>query len=203
MNRDSTDFKEINKEIKKIRQDLREHNNKEIETVIENNKNIMVLKSQGRNGQTRIHQMKNIKREIKHEKNEIVEIVALLYKFILLKQFINYYKCRFGRNLWCYGREREKALSQLKNGRAPGENGIISEMLKMGGTVTIEVIKILINKCLQEGDIRKTWQNAQKGDELNLNNYRPISLLSHSYKLLTKVSTNRLTNKLDQYQSSE
>lgn len=97
----------------------------------------------------------------------------------------------------------------MKNGRAPGEDGITTEMLKYGGAVTIESIKILLNKCLSEGRIPDTWKNAQvvllykKGDKLKIDNYRPISLLPHPYKLLTKIITNRLTNKLDNYQPSE
>lgn len=31
-------------------------------------------------------------------------------------------------------------------------------------------------------------------------NYRPISLLSQMYKVLSKIITNKLTNKLDEYQ---
>lgn len=43
----------------------------------------------------------------------------------------------------------------------------------------------------------------KKGDPTCIENYRPISLLSVLYKLLTKIITKRLTNKLDQFQPAE
>jgi len=82
-------------------------------------------------------------------------------------------------------------------------------MIKLGITTTMESMEILMNKCLHIGDTPTTWQNAQvillhkKGDKLNLINFCPISLLPHPYKLLNKILPNRLTRKLDEYQSSD
>jgi len=73
----------------------------------------------------------------------------------------------------------------------------------------MESMKILMNKCLHIGNILRTRQNAQvillhkKGDKLNLSNFRPINLLPHPYKFPIKILTNRLTRKLDEYQSSD
>lgn len=97
----------------------------------------------------------------------------------------------------------------MKNRKAPEEDHITSEMLKMADETTLKVMKILLNKCLVNGKTPKTWQNAEvilllkKGDNTNVENYRPINLLSHLYKLFTKIITNRLTHKLDFYQPVE
>lgn len=67
----------------------------------------------------------------------------------------------------------------------------------------------LLNKCLQECKIPLTWYNSEtislfkKGDITNIDNYRPISLLSHLYKPLMRILTNCLTNKFDYYQTVE
>jgi len=42
--------------------------------------------------------------------------------------------------------EIEEALSQLKHGRAPGEDKITKEMIKLGSTTTMASMKILVNK---------------------------------------------------------
>lgn len=91
----------------------------------------------------------------------------------------------------------------------PGGDGITVVMLKKGDIVILESIQVLFNKCLSENNIPKIWNRAlvllhfNKGDKLNVDNYTPLSILSHSYKLLTKITTNRLTNKLDEYQPPE
>lgn len=101
--------------------------------------------------------------------------------------------------------ELRVALKQLKNNKAPKEDLIIGEMLKIGGEVLEKALLVLLNKCLEEGKIFDPWQNAEiillfkKGDCTNMENYRHISLLSVFYKLLTKIITNRLNQKLDFY----
>lgn len=97
----------------------------------------------------------------------------------------------------------------MKNRRALGEDGVTKEMIVMGGTTTLEAVRIRMDKCRQDGAIPNSCQNAwvillhKKGDKLKLDNYRPISLVPHPYKLLTKIITNSLSNKFDNYQPVE
>lgn len=81
-------------------------------------------------------------------------------------------------------------------------------MLKVGGKALEKELLVLLNRCLEER-VPDSWQNAKvilllkKGDCTNMENYRPISLLSILYKLLTKIITNRLSQRLDFYQPIE
>ena len=101
------------------------------------------------------------------------------------------------------------ALRQLRNGKAPGEDGITSELLKAGGAPVIREIQNLFNTVLHSGRTPKAWSRSlvvlffKKGDKTLLKNYRPITLLSHIYKLFSRVITNRLARRLDEFQPPE
>jgi len=58
--RSNPNYRELNIKVKRsIWRDIRDHNNSMIESVIENHKNMRVLKSLDENSQARIYQMKN------------------------------------------------------------------------------------------------------------------------------------------------
>nr|ADI61810.1 endonuclease-reverse transcriptase [Bombyx mori] len=101
------------------------------------------------------------------------------------------------------------ALENLKNGKAPGEDGVTSELLKAGGLPVIRELQKLFNTVLFAGKTPRAWSRSivvlffKKGDKTLLKNYRPISLLSHVYKLFSRVITNRLAQRLDDFQPPE
>ena len=104
--------------------------------------------------------------------------------------------------------EVERALSQMTSSKAPGEDQIVAEMIRAGSEIAPSKIQELYTAVLRTETVPKEWKNAiiitlilKKGDK-DLTNYRPISLLSHIYKLFMKV-LNRLNSSLNEHQQPE
>lgn len=91
------------------------------------------------------------------------------------------------------------AIEGLKSGKSPGSDGIGIEFYKMYkkevGPILVEVFRGmertgLVQDRMVEGVITLIYK--QKGSRLDLENYRPISLLNVDYKILTKLLANRM-----------
>lgn len=98
----------------------------------------------------------------------------------------------------------KKALKNMKNGKAPGCDGISAELFKYA---TIEVQKRLLNflnKICREGRLPEDLTKAivtpifKKGDLSKMENYRGISLLCVAYKILAKMIARKLTDLVDE-----
>ncbi|CAD6190305.1 unnamed protein product [Caenorhabditis auriculariae] len=102
--------------------------------------------------------------------------------------------------------EVKYAIRKLKVGAAAGPDNISSELLKAGGDSLYRLLARHFSKYLSEASIPEQWKTSKtilipkKGDLTDLNNFRPISLLSVVYKLFTKVIVNRLEKQLDNFQ---
>ncbi|CAD6191521.1 unnamed protein product [Caenorhabditis auriculariae] len=98
------------------------------------------------------------------------------------------------------------AIRKLKIGTSAGPDNITTELLKSGGDALNNLLAKHFSTYLKEASIPVQWKISKtilipkKGDVSDLNNFRPISLLSVVYKLFTKVILNRLEKKLDDFQ---
>lgn len=105
--------------------------------------------------------------------------------------------------------ELRAALHEMKNNKAAGDDQIEIEARKLGGTLLHQMLCKLYNACLTSGRTPSQWDRAvitimhKKGDITNLKNDRPISLLSHLYKLFLRIIIKRITNKCFFYQPRE
>ncbi|XP_018359895.1 PREDICTED: uncharacterized protein LOC108759103 [Trachymyrmex cornetzi] len=185
------------------------------------NRSLKVLKRNLAKGKTEIVKLQNRNNGIEHNRNKLIEIVEKFYEEL----------CRSHRNenstLLLITAEKgvlnqesedipeittgkiQNALRKMKNNRSPSDDEIVIEAIKIGGEIIMKKIETLFNLCLQDATIYYRWNNAvmillhKKSDKTNLENYRPISLLDHLYKLFTRIITTRMENKLDLYQPRE
>ena len=105
--------------------------------------------------------------------------------------------------------EVKEAMQQMKRNKSPGANNITVDLLKESGEPVFDLLAFLFSVCLKQGRTPKDWKNAviillhKKGDRTNLSNHRPISLLDCTYKLFSKIVSNRITRTLDKNQPIE
>ena len=98
--------------------------------------------------------------------------------------------------------EIENGLKKLNKGKSPGPDNITPELLIAGGPVLQTWLMFLIDSNLQnrvipdELNVSEIVTLFKKGDPLDCGNYRPISLLSHVYKLLMQVVYTRIKKDL-------
>ncbi|KAJ4437195.1 hypothetical protein ANN_17330 [Periplaneta americana] len=105
--------------------------------------------------------------------------------------------------------EVRTAIGELKSGKAPGEDNIHNEHLKLGHDSLLTPLTAVFNEILKSETVPHQWKTSKiillhkKGAKDDLNNYRPISLMSNVYKLLSKIITRRLTKVLDDNQAPD
>jgi len=85
------------------------------------------------------------------------------------------------------------AIGKLKRHKSPGVDQIPAEMIKAGGgTICIEIHK-LNNSIWKKEELPKEWKELiivpcyKKGHKTDCSNYRSISLLSVTYKILSNI----------------
>lgn len=100
-------------------------------------------------------------------------------------------------------REVTRELRKMKNGKAPGEDGILNEFYKnLPKEATTELTNI-INELWRAGELGTNWNMGQiypifkTGNENDTKNYRGISLLNGSYKILAGIMAERIRNWLE------
>ena len=94
--------------------------------------------------------------------------------------------------------EIQVAIAQLRDGKAPGDDGISAELLKLGGDETICCLTSLFNFIWSSESIPSDWLNHlivplhKKGSRSKCNNYRGIALLSIPSKVFNHAILNRI-----------
>jgi hypothetical protein len=91
------------------------------------------------------------------------------------------------------------AVSEMRNGKAPGSDGIPAEIYKHGGDALLHRLHALFKVVWQDEEVPQEFKDAaivpiykKKGDRSDCGNYRGISLLSIAGKILTRILFSRL-----------
>lgn len=94
--------------------------------------------------------------------------------------------------------EVDKAMGQIKNNKAPGEDGLVIELFKNAGYDLAAHMHKLISLIWNTEVLPNDWQRGiiipihKKGNKMNCENYRGITLLNTPYKILSNILNNRL-----------
>lgn len=105
--------------------------------------------------------------------------------------------------------ETIKAIKTQKNGKASGKDKISNELLKESLTVISKPLTQLFNEIITTEQIPTQWMTStivllhKKGDKNEINNDRPISLMSNIYKIFSKINLCRITKHLEENQPRE
>jgi hypothetical protein len=100
--------------------------------------------------------------------------------------------------------EAEIAIAKLKKYKSPGSDQIPAELIQAGGEILMSVFHKLINSCWSKKELPDQWKESIivpihiKGDKSDCHNYRGISLLSTSYKILSNILLSRFVPYIDE-----
>ena len=91
-----------------------------------------------------------------------------------------------------------KAITSMRTDSASGFDGVGYHALKMTSTSIVPYLTKLMNTCIDAGFMPKSWKRAnvspihKKGSISDKTNYRPISLLSCTSKLMERMISDQL-----------
>jgi len=94
--------------------------------------------------------------------------------------------------------EVELAIEKLKSHKSPGIDQIPAELIKAGSRTICFDIHKLITSIWKKEKLPEEWKESvivpihKKGDKTDCNNYRGISLLPTTYKILSNILLSRL-----------
>ena len=95
--------------------------------------------------------------------------------------------------------EIQSCINRLKNHKAPGPDNILNEYIKISADILMQIYLKTFNLIFSTGLFPDTWSQGliipihKKGDKMNPDNYRGITLLSCFGKLFTSIINDRMT----------
>jgi hypothetical protein len=94
--------------------------------------------------------------------------------------------------------EAKIAIAKLKRYKSQGTDRILAELIQAGSEIVHSEIHELLNSIWNTEKLPDQWKESilipihKKGDKTDCSNYRGISLLTPSYKMLLNILLSRL-----------
>ena len=96
-------------------------------------------------------------------------------------------------------------IQSLKPGKAAGHDDLVNEAMKHAPAVFHHQLTILYNRVMDQSQVPKAWNRGRvvlvhkKGDSSDLNNYRPITVLTCMNATYSKLINERLTEVVERH----
>ena len=96
-------------------------------------------------------------------------------------------------------------VNSLKPGKAAGHDDLVNEALKNAPVIFHTHLTILYNRVMSQSEVPKAWNRGRvvlvhkKGDTSDVNNYRPITVLTCMNATYSKVINARLTEVVERH----
>ena len=103
--------------------------------------------------------------------------------------------------------EVKNSINTLKNRKSPGWDKITTEVLKAGGEHMVKMLQHIFRQIWEDGVTPEEWSKSlinpihKKGDKLNPENYRAISLTSVPCKVFCKIILMRMEGQIEEFMS--
>lgn len=197
---------------KSIRQDIYNRNKETVESILASTGSIKKMKTEISTGTQWINSVHGTDDNmIEHNRSKILARATEFYRNLYDSTTKN--KLPLDPNptkippiLEC---EITKAMEELRTNKCPGEDNITNEMIFAVKEPLTKVLQILFNLIMTTEIIPNQWKQSniillhKKGDRNNINNYRPISLISNIYKIFIKTISQRMSKNFEEFDSQE
>jgi endonuclease/exonuclease/phosphatase family metal-dependent hydrolase len=217
ISRNSLEYRTKDKEVKRsIRTDIRNYRTRLVELALNKNTSLKNAKDGASHGKSWITSLKDINGTRQSDRNKILNIATQYYKTLYSDPLRPHPSSSFSAIEESFkaippitDHEVYLALHKMKYGKSPGGDGITTEALKVGGPTLIPYLSKLFNTIITTHTFPQHMCHSniillhKKGGKSDIGNYRPISLVSHVYKIFLKIIESRISGTLDHQQPPE
>ena len=105
--------------------------------------------------------------------------------------------------------EVRKSIGKLKNGKAPGKDGISAEFYKHTCHIATPILALIFNEIFNSGTFPKSWCESilvpiyKSGSHDDPSNYRGISLINVMYKIFSSILNDRIYHWADSFEPTD